>query len=92
METGPNVYDANGALLQAGDAVQVLSIPDWLIHDLPEDEQADILRCVGQTLCIQRIDQYGYAWLGSGHTEELGEDAVYTGHSFAVPGECVSKT
>jgi hypothetical protein len=91
MGTDGQVVDVNGVPLRRGDAVRVRSIPGWLIHDLPPDEQLDILRCVGQTLVVQDIDSYRYAWLGTGTYEEVGEDATYAGHSFAMPGECLEK-
>ncbi|MBK6651848.1 MAG: hypothetical protein IPG42_20420 [Betaproteobacteria bacterium] len=52
MESGP----------KAGDAVRLLGLPSWLLHDLPEDEQAELLACVGKVMQVQEIDSYGYSW------------------------------
>ncbi len=77
--------------VKAGDIVTLLDIPDWLIHDLPAEEQEEIKSYVGQSLAVQKIDENGYAWLGAGRTTETSELARYSGHSFCVPPEYLSK-
>ena len=70
--------------LRVGDRVKLLDLPDWLIHDLPDSEQHEMLAFVGQVAEITEIDPWGYHWLGFGRTIEVGNEAHHTGHSFCV--------
>ena len=78
-----------GHQLKVGDQVKLISIPQWLVHDLPADEQREILACVGKTAVISEIDSRGYFWIGFGTTHESNDDAFYSGHSFCIPRECL---
>lgn len=72
-----------------GSRVRVVHLPDWLLHDLPESEQAEMRACIGQIAAIQEIDSYGYLWIGFGATTSDDKGARYSGHSFGVPRECL---
>jgi hypothetical protein len=70
-----------------GDVVRILSIPDWLVADLPDSERAGILDCVGKEMTISEIDKSGGIWVGFGQTVEEDDSAVYRGQSFVIePG------
>lgn len=71
--------------VRVGDSVKLLGLPDWLIHDLPQSEQAEMLNFVGKSAVVSQIDEHGYCWLGFGATTEAGDSAQYSGHSFCVP-------
>lgn len=77
--------------LHVGDEVTLISVPEWLLKDLPEEEQKEILSFVGKGAQITEIDRYGYYWVGFGATFASGEEAVYSGHSFAVTADCLRK-
>lgn len=72
-----------------GDSVKLLGLPDWLLHDLPKDEQSEIVAFVGQTATVTEVDAHGYVWLGFGSTTGSGEQANYSGHSFCVPSNFI---
>jgi hypothetical protein len=72
-----------------GDQVKLTGVPDWLLHDLPEDEQQEILSYIGQLAIVQEIDAYGYFWIGFGNTIASMAEAHYSGHSFAVAREFI---
>jgi hypothetical protein len=76
---------------QVGDYVMLTSIPDWLVHDLPESEKRELVSCIGLRAKIEKIDQHGYCWIGFGRTTEVDDGAQYTGHSFCVPESCLNK-
>jgi len=78
--------------IQVGDRVRLLGLPDWLTHDLPTSERAEMLAFVGQTAVVTEIDRYGYIWMGFGNTEQFGDTAHYQGHSFGVPADFVERT
>ena len=78
-----------GIEIDIGDVVRLLSIPQWLIRDLPEDEQRDMIAFVGSTAVVTEIDDHGYYWIGFGKTIEITDSAHYSGHSFCVPRECL---
>jgi hypothetical protein len=67
-----------------GDIVRVLSIPDWLVADLPESERRGILACVGKEMVISEIDKSGDIWLGFGQTVDEEDSATYKGQSFVI--------
>lgn len=75
--------------IQVGSTVQLLSLPDWLIHDLPMDEQSEMLTFIGKQAIVEQIDSYGYVWIGFGNTQDIGDESHYCGHSFGVPASCL---
>jgi hypothetical protein len=72
-----------------GSRVRLTHLPEWLWHDLPESEQAEMHACIGQITIVQEIDSYGYLWIGFGATTSDDQGARYSGHSFGVPRECL---
>lgn len=77
--------------IQPGDRIKLLSVPEWLTHDLPADEVAEIRGFVGREAVVEKIDAAGYFWIGFGATVEAVDEARYAGHSFGVPRECVER-
>lgn len=77
--------------VRVGDRVRLLGIPDWLAHDLPEEEQAEIRSYVGGDAVVCEIDAYGYFWIGFGFLNESSGVANYSGHSFCVTREFLEK-
>ena len=71
--------------IEVRDRVKLLDVPDWFIHDLPEDEQVEMRAFIGQLGGVNEIDAHGYFWLGFGSTTTTGDHARYSGHSFGVP-------
>ena len=67
----------------------LLGLPAWLLHDLPKDEQVELAGYVGKVVQVQKVDSYGYVWLGLGSTSEYADHSIYGGHSFCVPPEFV---
>ena len=76
-------------LLKPGDSVRLLGLPSWLLHDLPKDEQNELMSYVGKVMQVQEIDSYGYIWVGLGSISEHSDHSSYSGHSFGVPAEFV---
>ena len=75
--------------IRVGDRVRLLGLPDWLLNNLPESEQVEMRSFIGRTALLDEIDKYGYFWIGFGTTEEHGDEARYSGHSFCVPREFI---
>jgi hypothetical protein len=63
-------FDALGQALAAGDLVTIVTIPEWLTHDLAEKEVAALLALRGTNRAILRFDEYGYVWFGDGDTQD----------------------
>lgn len=78
--------------IKIGDRVTLLGLPDWLINDLPESEQTELITCIGKSAVVTEIDNYGYFWLGFGSTVEVEGTAHYSGHSFAISSEFIELT
>lgn len=76
--------------IHVGDRVRLIGLPDWLIHDLPEEEQIEMKEFIGQCATVNKIDAYGYIWIGFSHTVEVGETAYCSGHEFGVPKDFLS--
>jgi hypothetical protein len=77
--------------IRVGDRVKLLGLPDWLTHDLPEDEQVEMRGFIGQSAVVSEIDTHGYFWLGFGSTTQGSDTAHYSGHSFGVPREFIER-
>ncbi|MDR3017941.1 MAG: hypothetical protein LBV56_21155 [Delftia acidovorans] len=75
--------------INIGNRVRLLSVPAWLLKDLPSDEQLEILSYIGRIACVERIDAHGYIWLGFGSAVQFEDYGEYVGHSFCVPPESV---
>ena len=82
----------NAEELKPGDRVRLLSVPDSLTHDLPEDERQAIHAQVGKIMEITQVDElHGYVWLGFGTTTDAADHSTYKGHSFSIGKEHVEK-
>ena len=73
--------DSEGNALKEGDKVNILQVPDWLIHDLDEESQEVIKGCEGQLMTIYEIDDYGYMWV---EKPVLETEEEYESHSFCM--------
>lgn len=49
--------------MKVGDQVRVLAIPDWLIHDLPQEDVDKLRAQVGTVHEIREVQPGGYLWL-----------------------------
>lgn len=76
-------------IIKKGDPVRLLGVPDWLIHDLPIDEQKEIKSFIGKIAEVQDIDNYGYYWVGFGNSINTDGTTYYSGHSFCIPLEYI---
>lgn len=56
--------DASGQALAPGDLVTIVAIPEWLTHDLAENDVAALRAVEGTNRKILRFDEYGYVWFG----------------------------
>jgi hypothetical protein len=74
-----------------GDEVVLVKVPGWLLKDLPEDEQREIMSFVGQSAKIIEVDKFGYLWIGFGLQVDHGKESRYSGHSFAVTADCLKR-
>ena len=45
--------------------VRILTIPDWLTHDLPPEEVATLKAVEGTVMPILELDAYGMVWFGT---------------------------
>ena len=57
--------DAHGVRMAKGTLARILSIPDWLTHDLPVEEMARLKKMEGTVMPILEIDAYGMVWFGA---------------------------
>jgi len=73
--------------IRVGDRVRLLDMPDWLLRDLPEDEQIEMRSFVGKCSEVEEIDNHGYYWVGFGSLVILDGTSYYTGHSFCIQVE-----
>jgi hypothetical protein len=54
--------DRNGNKVSVGDKIKFVEIPEWLVHDMPENEALAIRKCVGTEMLVYEVDAYGYLW------------------------------
>lgn len=57
-----DLLDAHGDPVKVGDRVKIVTIPQWLMEDLPAEEQARLQEFDGQIVTIEEIDRFSYLW------------------------------
>lgn len=57
--------DANGSPVVVGAMARIPAIPHWLLHDLPEEDVAELRRCEGTWMEVLEIDAHGYVWFAA---------------------------
>lgn len=55
--------DRDGNVVEVGTLVRILRFYGKWVDDLPEDERANVLSMVGETLRVHEIDEYGRPWV-----------------------------
>lgn len=60
------LIDTSGAVISEGAFVQIPHLPDWLLHDLPAEDIANLRQLEGTTMQIVEIDEHGYIWFSKG--------------------------
>jgi hypothetical protein len=53
-------FERTGKSIAVGNRVRILTIPEWLMHDLPDDDVAALKRVQGSIMKILEIDHYEY--------------------------------
>jgi hypothetical protein len=56
---------ASGQRIAVGDEVRILCIPQWLTHELPEEDVARLKTREGKIMRVLELDAHGYIWFGS---------------------------
>ncbi len=73
--------DINGEKVKEGDKVKLLSIPEWLLTSVTEEEARDLNSMLGETFVVYEIDEWGGAWVEKWFNE--GEE-VTNSHSLSL--------
>lgn len=76
--------------IKIGDLVELIGLPEWLLADLPEDEQKELRGFIGEITSVTDIDSHGYFWLGFGNTKIESGISHCSGHSFCVTREFIN--
>ncbi|WBK00906.1 hypothetical protein [Methylocystis parvus] len=53
-------------MIVAGARVRLVSLPDWTLSGLPEEEQAALKAFVGGRADVTEVDAHGYVRIASG--------------------------
>lgn len=53
----------SSAGIHVGDRVRVTSIPEWLLRDLPEEDQERLKNHLGQIVTVLQLMPHGCLWL-----------------------------
>ncbi|MDH5723549.1 MAG: hypothetical protein OEY94_09540 [Alphaproteobacteria bacterium] len=73
-------FDSEGNILNEGDQVKILHIPEWVYGGLRQDSVEAIRACEGETMIIDEIDEHGYVWVQKIAENDNGSKRV---HSFS---------
>jgi hypothetical protein len=57
--------DSTGSPVGIGMQAKILTIPEWLTHDLPEEDVVAVDKTRDTIMRIVDIDAHGYIWFGS---------------------------
>lgn len=75
-----------------GEEVEILGVPDWLVSDLPKNERDAIFGCIGKTMRVTEIDEFGGIWVGFGESRLLTTgDLEYRGQCFVIAPDCIRR-
>ena len=75
--------------IRAGDLVCIVAIPNWLVHDLPADDAAAILRMIGKERLVTGVDSSGCIWFSGAEAVQM-EDGSWRGDpTFCITADCV---
>jgi hypothetical protein len=67
MHTSPCI-DSRGRRIDVGSDARILTIPEWLTHDLPTDEIERLKAAEGTIMRVLEIDAHGYIWFGTNNS------------------------
>ena len=73
-------FDKEGNMLNVGDSVKVLHIPEWVYGGLRPDSVEAIRACEGDVMTIDEIDDHGYIWV---QKIVVNDNGVQRAHSFS---------
>ena len=57
--------DACGQRIMVGSEARILSIPQWLTKDLPDEDVARLKAQEGRIMRVLEVDAHGYVWFGT---------------------------
>jgi hypothetical protein len=57
--------DADGQPIAVGSEARILSIPQWLTNDLPEEDVVRLKAQEGKVMRVLEVDAHGYVWFGT---------------------------
>lgn len=57
--------DSRGMVITIGTKVKISHLPEWLAHDLPNQEVLRLKTIEGLVMQVLEIDQFGYLWFGT---------------------------
>ena len=60
--------DGFGRRIEVGTDAKILTIPDWLTHDLPEEDVERLKKAEGTVMRVLEIDAHGYLWFGTNNS------------------------
>lgn len=63
MKIEREISDCNGIPVYVGTKVRVLSVPDWLLKQIPQNETENLQKSIGNVFEITEIDEWGGAWV-----------------------------
>ncbi len=63
MKKKREICDCNGIPVSVGSKVRVLSVPDWLLKQVPRNETGNLQNAVSNVFEITEIDEWGGAWV-----------------------------
>ena len=73
--------DSEGQKIAEGDIVKILTIPEWLVHDMDDASRKVVKSCEGTLMKINEIDEYGYAWV---EKVTIQTESEYESDSFSM--------
>ena len=79
-----NICDRNGAPLEVGSKIRLVSIPAWLLSRVSEEEVIDLNSMIGEVFTVSEIDKWGGVWVEKWFTESENEKHS---HSLSLSSE-----
>jgi hypothetical protein len=83
IEMNKPIHDLKGTPVKVGTKVKLLSLPESLLSEIPEDEVMRLKTMIGEIFQVYEIDKWGGVWVEKYFKEKTDKSILYS-HSLSL--------
>ena len=77
------ICDHKGIPVYVGTKIKLLSLPEWLLAKVPEDEAENLKSMIGKIFRVYEIDEWDGVWVEKFFDDKSDEESMYN-HSLSL--------